>query len=750
MDVFDLVAKLSLDQSEYEKGLDDAKSTAETKGSAFGGVLGGIGKVAGGMAKATAVAIGTVATGIGALTAGAVKNYADFEQLAGGAELMFGEAYDFIMEKSKNAYATVQMSQNDYLTQVNGFATGLKTALGGNEQASAELADKIIQAEADIVSATGNTQENVQNAFNGIMKGNYTMLDNLQIGITPTKEGMQEVIDKVNEWNEAQGEASNYTIDNLADCESAVIDYIEMVGMSGYAQEEASKTIQGSLSSLQGAWQNLLTGLGDSEADLGQLVDNVVDSASTLVGNVLPIAEKAVEGAGTMIEKIVPKIMDEVPNLINNVLPSLLESASSAVESIISSLSENKDSIVQGAVSIINTLVDSITTLAPELLGVGLEVIVSLANGISSALPTLIPTIVSVVLQIGQTLIEHLPELIQAGLSIAMGLIQGLVEAIPLIVDSLPTLIDAILTTLIDSADLILDGALQMFMAIVDAIPQIVNALATALPQIVSKVVSFLTGDGLPKVLNGAIQMLMAIIQAIPTILNALTSALPQIISSITDILISNAPEILMATLELLGGILEAIPQIVASLASAIPSIVTAITQPLTAGLSNLGNLALGWGGDLVRGFINGITGKLGALKDKVKGLADTIKSYLHFSEPDVGPLSDFHTYAPDMMELFMKGITDNEDKLNNTVSDAFDFKDAMTAPEWDASRITKSSANTNDYNAIKKVLGEMNITLYNTTEIDGKTIHEDSYKYSMGRMTDDTRNFRIAHGGAY
>jgi phage-related protein len=136
--------------------------------------------------------------------------------------------------------------------------------------------------------------------------------------------------------------------------------------------------------------------------------------------------------------------------------------------------------------------------------------------------------------------------------------------------------------------------------------------------------------------------MLMAIIQAIPTILTALTSALPQIISAITDILISNAPEILMATLELLGGILEAIPQIVASLASAVPSIVTAITQPLTAGLSNLGSLALKWGGDLVNGFISGITGKLAPLRDKVKGLADTIKSYLHFSEPDVGPLSDF------------------------------------------------------------------------------------------------------------
>ena len=136
---------------------------------------------------------------------------------------MFGDAFETVMENAKNAYKTVQMSQNEYLQQVNGFATGLKTAFGGNEQAAAELAHKIVKAEADIIAATGNTAENVQNAFNGIMKSNFTMLDNLQIGITPTKEGFQEVIDKVNEWNEANGRATNYQMGNLADMQSALV-----------------------------------------------------------------------------------------------------------------------------------------------------------------------------------------------------------------------------------------------------------------------------------------------------------------------------------------------------------------------------------------------------------------------------------------------------------------------------------------------------------------------------------------------
>lgn len=210
------------------------------------------------------------------LTKTAVGNYAEYEQLVGGTELMFGDAFDYVMEKSKKAYKTVQLSQNDYLEQVNGFAIGLKTALNGNEQAAAELADRIVNAEADIVAATGNTQENVQNAFNGIMKSNYTMLDNLMIGITPTKEGMQEVIDKVNEWKAAQGEATDYTIESLADCQSALVDYIEMQGLSGYAAMEASDTLQGSWSSVKALFEDILTKVG------AQLAPTVMDFLNQL------------------------------------------------------------------------------------------------------------------------------------------------------------------------------------------------------------------------------------------------------------------------------------------------------------------------------------------------------------------------------------------------------------------------------------------------------------------------------------
>lgn len=288
--VFELFAKISLDADEYERKLKDSENKTSTFADvlkanlASGAIIAGVKKLAGVVAD-----VGKAA----------YTSYARYEQLAGGAQLMFGDAYDFVAEKARNAYKTVQMSQNDYLQQVNGFATGLKTALGGNVQAAAELADKVITAEADVVAATGNSQEAVQNAFNGIMKSNYTMLDNLQLGIAPTKEGFQQLIDKVNEWNAENGEATSYTIDNLADCQAALVDYIEMQGLAGYAANEAAGTIEGSTASMKAAWQNLATGMADSNADMEGLTKDFVDSVFTAGKNIIPRVQQIVTGVGT-------------------------------------------------------------------------------------------------------------------------------------------------------------------------------------------------------------------------------------------------------------------------------------------------------------------------------------------------------------------------------------------------------------------------------------------------------------------
>nr|DAI01961.1 MAG TPA: tail tape measure protein [Caudoviricetes sp.] len=314
------------------------------------------------IAKAGIAAFGAVATAIGKVAKDAANNYAEYEQLVGGAELMFGDAYATVAENAKNSFKTVQMSQNDYLTQVNGFATGLKTALNGNEQAAAELADRIIQAEADVIAATGNTQEAVQNAFNGIMRSNYTMLDNLQLGITPTKEGFEELIDKVNQWNAANGKSTSYTLGNLADMQSALVDYIEMQGLAGYAAMEAADTIQGSIASLRGAWDNFLTALADPDADLGERMDQLVDSGLAVLDNIAPrliqTLPRIAKGISGLIERLSPYVSQAIADL----LPALIDGATELLKSFVNAVGDflNLDPLTGALIEIV---VGSLATL---------------------------------------------------------------------------------------------------------------------------------------------------------------------------------------------------------------------------------------------------------------------------------------------------------------------------------------------------------------------------------------------------
>ena len=420
-------------------------------------------------AKVGTAAVTAASGAIVALTKQSVESYAEYEQLVGGAQLMFGDAFDFVQKKSKDAYKNVQMSQNEYLQQVNGFATGLKTALGGNEQAAAELADRIVQAEADIVAATGNTQENVANAFNGIMKSNFTMLDNLQIGITPTKEGFQEVIDKVNKWNETNGKATDYQMGNLADMQSALVDYIDMVGMSEYAQDEAAKTIQGSLAMTKASWQNLLTGMADEEADFDSLIENFVVSVSTFADNIIPRIGVALGGAADLISSLIPIVVNQIPTLFEQSLPTLLTAASDIITALSVGLADNADLLIQSGLDILLTLFNSLVDNAPTLIDAILEIIDSLVNwiaeyayvfgegalelilGLSASLinnlPELIPSIIYMITEMVNVLTnpENLAMLLQAALQIILAIGKGLVDSFPQMVISLAEVVSNIL-----------------------------------------------------------------------------------------------------------------------------------------------------------------------------------------------------------------------------------------------------------------------------------------------------------------
>ena len=411
MNLMDLFVKISVD--------DQASGQVETIGS----------KLKSGLATAAKVGVAAVAaagTAIVAIGKQSIEQYAEYEQLVGGAELMFGDAYDFVAEKAKNAYSTVQMSQNDYLRQVNGFATGLKTALGGNAQAAAELADKIVNAEADVVAATGASQEMVQNAFNGIMRSNYVMLDNLQLGITPTKEGFQEVIDKVNEWNAANGRATNYVIDNLADAQSALVDYIEMQGLQGYAASEAADTIQGSLASMKSAWQNLLTGVADDNADFEGLINNFVDSLVGVGENIIPRINTVIQGLTQLITQASQTIIPLAVETILQNLPSIVAAGMDMVMAIVTGIIDNIDLLIDCTLELIDVVVDKLIENLPKLIEGGIRLIIALAGGLIEAIPQLVEKIPEIILALVEGFAAGASQIIEVGKNIVRGIWEGI------------------------------------------------------------------------------------------------------------------------------------------------------------------------------------------------------------------------------------------------------------------------------------------------------------------------------------
>lgn len=362
LDVFQIVGKLVLHGKEqFGKDVNEAKTMGTNLAT-------GIGKALSTAAKVGAVAVGACATAVSAMTKASLDSFAQYEQLVGGSQLLFGDAYAEVAKNAKNAYKEVQMSQNDYLQQVNGFATGLKTALGGNEQAAAELAHKIIKAEADVVAATGNSQEAVQNAFNGIMKSNFTMLDNLQLGITPTKEGFQTLINEVNAYNSALGNSTNYQISNLADCQAALVDYIAMKGLADYATLEAAGTIQGSLAMTKAAWQNFLTGFADSSQDLDLLLDNLVESATNSAKLIVPKIAQILGGISTAMGQIMPVIAAELPALLEQLLPGIISGAVALVNGLIMALPSILQILIEQLPSIITQIAEGLAACFPILL----------------------------------------------------------------------------------------------------------------------------------------------------------------------------------------------------------------------------------------------------------------------------------------------------------------------------------------------------------------------------------------------
>lgn len=479
--------------------------------------------------KTAATALGTAAAAAtAALAAAAIKlgkevisAYADYEQLVGGVETLFKDSSGKVMEYANDAYKTAGLSANEYMETVTGFSASLISSLGGDTEKAAKYADMAITDMSDNANKMGSDMASIQNAYSGFAKQNYTMLDNLKLGYGGTKEEMQRLLEDAEKLSGVKYDISSY---------SDIVDAIHVVqtemGITGTTAKEAEATISGSIGMLKSSFQNLITGLGDADADIDKLCDNVVNSFNSVVKNITPVVRN--------LAKTVPNALEGILDAIAPLLPELLEMGVGLFEALLSGFTSVLPELMNTAASLVTTLVQGIIEALPLVVEAAAQFITTLVQGIAEALPTLIPAAVETVTTIVSTLIENIPLLIDAALQLMQGLAEGVLEAIPVLLEALPELIESLVTTLLDAIPQIIETGVKLLTALITNLPQIIAEIVRAMPQIITGIVSAL-GEGVSQVAEVGANLVRGLWQGIQSLAGWLWDKVSGWISSIWD-----------------------------------------------------------------------------------------------------------------------------------------------------------------------------------------------------------------------
>ena len=175
-----------------------------------------------------------------------------------------------------------------------------------------------------------------------------------------TKEEMERLLEDASKLS-----GIKYDISSFADVTQAIHVMQESMGIAGTTAKEASSTIQGSLNSVKGAWNNLLVGMSNSNADWDKLIQNLIDTVSTAGKNLLPVIQQALVGVSKLIDSLLPPLAQKIPELIAQILPQLISAGAGIITSLINGIQQNLPALVQSGIQIINQLLTTLLNMLP-------------------------------------------------------------------------------------------------------------------------------------------------------------------------------------------------------------------------------------------------------------------------------------------------------------------------------------------------------------------------------------------------
>jgi archaellum component FlaC len=444
--------------NDYSASVSKTSKISETATKSVGNFAGALGKGLGKgivtTAKVGVAAVGTAAAGIAALTKSAVEGFAEYEQLAGGAQKIFDQMdYSIIEQDAQNAYKTMNISASEYLETMNDVGATFAATMG--DEAGYNAAKTGLQAIADYASGTGKSVDVLSEKFTMITRStsSYQSIADQFSGILPATS--KDFLAQAQAAGFLSTKYRELTKVPIAEYQQAVSQMLEKgvadLGLAGNTAAETANTISGSLNAAKAAWSNLIVGIADENANFDELVNNFVE---TLVGNengeggvinnILPRVEVAMEGAGKLVEALIPVIIDKVPTIINEWLPKILNSGISIIKSILDGMVQNQGDIVSGVVTTINTLVSGIMDNLPEILVTGVMLIGQIAAGLIQGLPDLIYKIPEIITDIVNAFAENGDVFLEIGKSIVSGIWNGIVALWNTLVDGLSDLVNGL------------------------------------------------------------------------------------------------------------------------------------------------------------------------------------------------------------------------------------------------------------------------------------------------------------------
>lgn len=581
MNLLDLAVKITCD--------DQASGEVDKIGDGIKNKLGAAAKV--GVAAVAAVGTATIAIGKTALDA-----YSNYEQLVGGIDTLFKSSSAKMQQYAANAYQTAGVSANRYMEISTSFAAALISSLGGNTEAAANMANTAITDMSDNANKMGTSLETVQEAYMSLSRGNYEMLDSLKLGYGGTKSELERLLSDAEKFSAAQGKVRDFSVDSYSDIVEAIHVVQDEMGITGTTAEEAATTIEGSVNMAKASWENWLAGLGNENADMKVLTDQLVGSVTTAGENIIPRVGQIMVTLGQTVADYAPGVGLYLRNALINVLPEAVQGpmrdAFAGVDKVVGELAgvfnDNLKPAADAADSVFSAISSGIKTFGDNVNDLVLPAIDTLSPAFNDFFAAI---------QTAQPLLEFIANIIGVGLAAAISTAIKLFAAITEVIA------------------FVITGFAQLYEDISGFVTGVVNFFTVTVPQAIQSLITWFAQ--LPGNIAAFLSAVIANVAAwAADMVSNAARAGSQFVTNVVNFLVSLPGRVLGFLNSVITNVLNFVSQMGQQAANA----ATQFANSLINGLASIPGRVVSIGSNIIQGMVNGVTGAAGKLIDAVKG----------------------------------------------------------------------------------------------------------------------------------